>query len=1127
MTTTPSTTRIRSDNQARVGKASRFAALVFLVTFAAGVVYLYLAARMGAWQLVALAGGVAVTLIATGAGLMWMRRGRVDLGVKLMIGATLATILLSSILIADLGLAMGAIAVMLTSAVAALTLPQKSASRAIIASIVVGATALLLDLPGLLTYRLNVPELQAVAPAIAGALAVVYGIFIARQFKNYSLRTKLILAFLVVSFIPLGVSAFFNYRAIQEALIIAANQALSAAAGQTAADIDDFISAGLEAIGMNAQTSGLAAYLSVPADRRPNTSLRTEVLAALRAFRQKEFVNISSYVLLDVLGQDVADTYTVDIGLDKSDRDYFQVPLKTGLPYVSPVELSPTGEASIYFSSAVRSSLQEIIGVLVARYDASVLQDVLDQTTGLAGSESFAVLFDENHLHLAHGTAPETIFKSVVPLDPERAAQLKEAGRLPNWPDEQLFLNLPDLEHNLHNAATQPFFAATDVATGNRVNQVAVTPLKTQPWLIAFFQPQDVFLAPARAQTQALVLLGVVIAGLVALAAVGMSNLLAGPIARLTRVAEQIAFGDLSAQAPVESFDEIGALAITFNTMTTQVRSAIGALEQNVAARTAQLQASAEVGRAAASILDPDHLLREVVNLITDRFGFYYAAVFTLDAEGQFAVLREATGEAGRILKARGHKLEVGGLSMVGYATGQCQPRIALDVGEEAVRFANPLLPDTHSEIALPLVVGERVLGALDVQSTQASAFDEARAAALQAMADQIAIALNNATSYAEAQAAAQRARVLYATSQQAGRLEADLSVVVDEMMRGMGDTLGYSYWSVITLNDSREWYTSLASTTEDADAGQQLRTADQPDDPAVGSAVHGETHLINDPERDPRLGDLPADWRARLRLLSVPILSRDAPIGALTLGRPLDAPPLTEVDLEVGRSLAGLVAIAIQNRRLFEQTRQALDEVDAVNRRLTGEAWTRFAQRATGQRPSGGLWVSSSGAPEQAEEAPEVAESLASGHIIARPGVTPHTLDVAVPVLLRGMAIGALRLSLPEHAWTDELAGMLETLAGHIAQAAENARLVEQAEERAWRERTLSASTDKIRSQTDMEHILQAAAEELARHLKAARVAVRLNPALQSPRPTGEGSAVEGPAPSIANGSAGNGQAE
>ncbi|MGH2523471.1 MAG: GAF domain-containing protein, partial [Anaerolineales bacterium] len=168
--------------------------------------------------------------------------------------------------------------------------------------------------------------------------------------------------------------------------------------------------------------------------------------------------------------------------------------------------------------------------------------------------------------------------------------------------------------------------------------------------------------------------------------------------------------------------------------------------------RAEQLATAAEVSRASISMLNPDELIVQTVELIRERFDLYYAALFLVDAAGEWAVLRHATGEAGRALLERGHRLQVGGNSMIGQAAARRQARIALDVGKEPVRFANPLLPDTRSELALPLAVGEIVLGALSVQSTQPNAFSDDDVAVLQTMADQIAIALRNAQLLSEAQ---------------------------------------------------------------------------------------------------------------------------------------------------------------------------------------------------------------------------------------------------------------------------------------------------------------------------------------------------------------------------------------
>src|SRR5512139_3013925 len=142
-------------------------------------------------------------------------------------------------------------------------------------------------------------------------------------------------------------------------------------------------------------------------------------------------------------------------------------------------------------------------------------------------------------------------------------------------------------------------------------------------------------------------------------------------------------------------------------------------LEQRVSEHTAQLRVAADVGRVATSILDAQQLMSEMVNLITTRFGLYYAAVFTLDHTGSYLILREATGQAGRTLKDRGHRLRVGLDSMVGDAVLKREPRVALHTSQETVRLASVLLPDTQSEVALPLIVADQVSGVLDVQSTQ------------------------------------------------------------------------------------------------------------------------------------------------------------------------------------------------------------------------------------------------------------------------------------------------------------------------------------------------------------------------------------------------------------------------
>jgi GAF domain-containing protein len=189
------------------------------------------------------------------------------------------------------------------------------------------------------------------------------------------------------------------------------------------------------------------------------------------------------------------------------------------------------------------------------------------------------------------------------------------------------------------------------------------------------------------------------------------------------------------------------------------LEEARSSLEQRVTERTAaldrrssQLEAAADVAREAAGIHEPGLLLDKVVRLISERMGFYHAGIFMIDEQQRFARLRAASSQGGQRMLARGHELPVGGRSIVGYAAGTGRARIALDVGQAAVFFDNPDLPDTRSEMALPLVVRERVIGVLDVQSVEAAAFSDPDVAVLQTLSDQVALAIENARLLEEAQ---------------------------------------------------------------------------------------------------------------------------------------------------------------------------------------------------------------------------------------------------------------------------------------------------------------------------------------------------------------------------------------
>jgi methyl-accepting chemotaxis protein len=168
--------------------------------------------------------------------------------------------------------------------------------------------------------------------------------------------------------------------------------------------------------------------------------------------------------------------------------------------------------------------------------------------------------------------------------------------------------------------------------------------------------------------------------------------------------------------------------------------------------RSRQLQAAAEVSRAAISAYELDGLLAQVTLLISEQFNFYHAGIFLLDEAGEYAVLQAANSTGGKKMLEKGHRLKVDEQGVVGYVTGKGRPRIALDVGKDAVHFDNPMLPETRSELALPLKIGSQIIGALDVQSKHEAAFDQDDITVLQTMADQLAIAIENARLLQETQ---------------------------------------------------------------------------------------------------------------------------------------------------------------------------------------------------------------------------------------------------------------------------------------------------------------------------------------------------------------------------------------
>jgi K+-sensing histidine kinase KdpD len=356
--------------------------------------------------------------------------------------------------------------------------------------------------------------------------------------------------------------------------------------------------------------------------------------------------------------------------------------------------------------------------------------------------------------------------------------------------------------------------------------------------------------------------------------------------------------------------------------------------------RATLLNAATQVSRNISSILNLEELLSRTVDIICDEYGFYYAGIFlieTLADNKHWAVLKAGRGKAGRIMLENKHKLEVGGRSMIGACTALNQARIALDVGKEAVWFNNPFLPDTRSEMALPLAAGGEVIGALTVQSTQEAAFSTDDASSLQAMADQLAVAINNARLHQQNahlfKQAARRAALLQAGAIASRNITSILDL--DELLASTVDTIcnvyGFYYAGIFLVDEAvdeagKPWAVLRAGRGE---AGQALIERDHrvavENDSLVGAAIAAGSACLSTEANIPWSPD-PVLPQTRSEM-ALPLTIKGKAIGALTVQSQEEAAFSAE-DVSALQMMADQLAVAINNARLLRDLEKANQEL-------------------------------------------------------------------------------------------------------------------------------------------------------------------------------------------------------
>ena len=429
----------------------------------------------------------------------------------------------------------------------------------------------------------------------------------------------------------------------------------------------------------------------------------------------------------------------------------------TGGRYLSNLYLSPQREPYAIIAVPIVSPEQATTGVIAGRLDMSTVWAIIsDLKVGEGGS---VYLADQNNILIAHPDA-NVAMESINLMNTGLAAALSA-------PDGAL-VDATDLNGVAVRASSQKVGE-----TGWR--------------LIVMLTWQEYY----GNLTQTLLLLGIIGFGAIGFAAgasLYMGRQLTQPLQRLAETAQALGAGDLSVRANVTTRDEIGVVGQAFNNMATRLSDLVGNLEQRIADRTRAIQASAEVSRRLSTILDPRQLTRAVVEQIQQTFNYYHVHIFLFNDSRTDLLLAWGSGDAGRAMLAREHKIPAG-RGLVGRAAASNSPVLVADVSQDSGWLFNPLLPETKTELAVPIAIGDDVLGVLDVQDNQAGAFSEEDIQLLQSLADQTAVAVQNARAYSAVHNAAEREAIVSAIGQQIQRatsVEEVLEVALSELGRGL-----------------------------------------------------------------------------------------------------------------------------------------------------------------------------------------------------------------------------------------------------------------------------------------------------------------------------------------------------
>lgn len=833
-------------NEKQAGE--RKARNAFLITiavaaahFVAVVYYLYLGWTTGTAQLYELAAISFALGVLSGIGALLSKRGQPTQGLILILGAlSVSYPPVAATLVSGLGTVLGLALMGIGPMSAFQVLPKRSGRVMTVLTIVAGLATLLLDVFGS-TARPPLPGIviQLLAVSVVGML----GYSIVRQFRDYPLRTKLVLGFLGVLVLAgivdaLAIREQFNaaeQTAVGEAghvaetlgVVVARNQVeLQELIGQLhetqqrevrVLDLDQRILASaipgsIGTIYDADQTDEVASTLE---DGQPRAFLETSaefpqgIKQVVVPIRDESTEKVIGAVMLDytevlqqtsfaeaqnltteinsILASNPASLQSfISILFNARHQDMVVVDLQKRIV----ADSSPENSAAIYtrdlggeVSAVLQDGQQRAFSEISVDHPRGIQQVVTplkDLSGQIIGATILGTNLETEQAAISQAAQIAEVISAEVSQNQARLqeliAQISETQKrdvevvgadLRVLADSAPEDNGTIIQHDQNGevAATlkdgqSRTFVEVSEEYPQGIKQVVV-PTKDESGKIVsvvildYTSLYDEVQQSANNAARLLIFLGT--GGLLLAFAISqvISASIATPISQLSNAAQKIGSGELNTPIPLLSSnkDEVGILASAFRNMTAQLRGLIGSLEQRVAERTQELETAAEVVRAVSEkTADIYGMLNDAVHLISERFHLYYVQIYLADTAGRTLTLRAGSGEVGAELLRRGHSLPLDSTSINGRAAAERVTVIVSDTAQSANFRPNPILPNTRSEAAIPLIVGGKVVGVLDLQSAFIGALSETNLTAFEALSGQLAIALQNAALFAQAE---------------------------------------------------------------------------------------------------------------------------------------------------------------------------------------------------------------------------------------------------------------------------------------------------------------------------------------------------------------------------------------